>query len=146
VEGATSVGDGMEQFVGKWEVTASENMDEMLKAFDMEDAKRQMYSTMKFQMEYSHNGHDQWQYVVFLPNGMSKTFQYTLGQEFDSHTLDGRPILSKVSAQDGKFVEIHKDKSDPTLDAEMVREVVGDELVVTARVKDITSITRHKRI
>ena len=39
---------------------------------------------------------------------------------------------SKVEVQDGKFVEIHKDKADPTLDAKMVREVTGDELIVVS--------------
>ena len=48
---------------------------------------------MKFQMEYTHNGNDQWQYTVLMPNGNTKTFAYKLGQEFDSNTLDGRPII-----------------------------------------------------
>ncbi len=67
----------------------------------MEECKRKMYSEMKFQMEYTHNGHDQWQYTVYMPGGGSKTFSYTLGQEFDSQTLDGRPIVvSKVGLID----------------------------------------------
>ena len=60
---------------------------------DMEPEKRKMYSDMKFQMEYTHNGNDQWQYTVLMPNGNTKTFAYKLGQEFDSNTLDGRPII-----------------------------------------------------
>lgn len=60
---------------------------------DMEPEKRKMYSDMKFQMEYIHNGNDQWQYTVLMPNGNTKTFAYKLGQEFDSYTLDGRPII-----------------------------------------------------
>ena len=31
-----------------------------------------------------------------------------------------------------KFVELHKDKNDPTLEAEMIREVTGDELIVVS--------------
>ncbi|KAK2169447.1 hypothetical protein LSH36_10g14018 [Paralvinella palmiformis] len=121
----------MDKFVGKWEVTGTENMDEMLRAFDMEEEKRQMYSDMKFTMEYSHNG-DDWIYKVYMPGGHCKTYQYTVGKEFDSQTLDGRPIISLVTVKDGKFVEYHKDKEDPTLDAEMIREVNGDELTVPA--------------
>ncbi len=60
---------------------------------DMEAEKRQMYCHMKFVMEYSHTGQNQWQYTVRIPNGITKTFAYTLGQEFDSFTLDGRPIV-----------------------------------------------------
>ncbi len=39
---------------------------------------------------------------------------------------------SKVDVTDGKFVEVHRDKQDPTLDAQMTREVVGDELIVVS--------------
>ena len=65
----------------------------------MEPEKRQMYSDMKFTMEYTHNGHDQWKYTVLIPNGITKTYEYTLGQEFDSFTLDGRPIIVSIFIQ-----------------------------------------------
>ena len=59
----------------------------------MEHEKRKIYSDMKFQMEYTHSGNDRWQYSVLMPNGMTKTFAYELGEEFESSTLDGRPII-----------------------------------------------------
>ena len=62
----------------------------------MDEAKRTMYETMRFVMEYSLNG-DTWTYTVFMPGGMSKTFQYNIGQEFDSTTLDGRPIIVNIN-------------------------------------------------
>ncbi len=37
-----------------------------------------------------------------------------------------------MNAEDGKFVELHRDKEDPTLDAVMIREVIGDELIVVS--------------
>ena len=37
---------------------------------------------------------------------------------------------SKVNIEDGKFVELHRDKDDPGLDARMTREVIGNQLVV----------------
>ena len=37
---------------------------------------------------------------------------------------------SCINQEGDKFVEYHKDKNDPTLDAEMTREVTGDELIV----------------
>lgn len=135
----------MNAFIGKWEVTGTENMDEMLKAFDMEEAKRKMYSEMKFTMEYARDG-EEWVYTVYMPSGMSKTFRYTIGKEFDSQTLDGRPITSKVDVEDGKFVELHRDKEDPNLDATMTREVKGNQLTVTACVRNVTSKTWHKRV
>ena len=57
----------------------------------MEDAKRKMYTDMKFTMEYTRDG-DEWSYTVSMPNGISKTFKFKIGEEFDSYTLDGRPI------------------------------------------------------
>jgi hypothetical protein len=136
----------MDKFIGKWVVTETENMENMLRAFDMEEEKRLIYSNMKFTMEYERTG-ECWAYTVYMPNGMQKTFNFTLGQEFDSTTLDGRPIISCINQDGEKFVEYHKDKNDPTLDAEMTREVNSDDqLIVTAKVRNVTSITRHKRI
>ena len=54
-----------------------------------------MYSDMKFTMEYSHNG-DEWIYKVYMPGGLCKTYKYTVGKEFDSQTLDGRPIIVNI--------------------------------------------------
>ena len=59
---------------------------------DMEEEKRKMYSNMRFTMEYKKDG-DDWSYTVYMPNGMNKKFSYKLGEEFDSTTLDGRPII-----------------------------------------------------
>jgi hypothetical protein len=56
----------------------------------MEEEKRKMYSNMRFTMEYTVNG-DDWAYTVHMPHG-AKTFQFCIGEEFDSFTLDGRPI------------------------------------------------------
>ena len=39
---------------------------------------------------------------------------------------------SKISIEGDKFVEHHKDKEDPTLDAVMIREVNGDKLIVVS--------------
>lgn len=135
----------MEKFLGKWEVMKTENMDEMLKAFDMEEAKRKLYSDMKFVMEYKRAG-DEWSYTVFMPNG-EKTFTFKDGEEFDSYTLDGRPIISKICVDDGKFKEFHKDKNDTTLDAVMERVIdENDQLIVKATVRNIQSFTTHKRV
>ncbi len=57
----------------------------------MEDAKRQVYADMKFTMQYERDG-DNWSYVVTMPNGMNKKYNYKVGEEYSSSTLDGRPI------------------------------------------------------
>lgn len=57
----------------------------------MEEEKRAMYRDMKFTMEYQRDGHT-WTCIVYMPNGHTKTFNFTIGKEFDSQTLDGRPI------------------------------------------------------
>ena len=62
----------------------------------MEEKKRQMYAEMRFTMEYTRNG-ENWSYTVEMPNGMKKTFNFSVGQEFDSTTLDGRPIVVSKS-------------------------------------------------
>ena len=69
---------------------------------DLEEAKRQMYADMKFTMEYEYNeADDTWSNRVFLPDGSSKLFVFHLGKEFDSTTLDGRPIVVRIVKDDG---------------------------------------------
>ena len=59
---------------------------------DMPDEKIKMFAAMKFVMEYKLDG-DTWTYDVSMPNGHNvKTFQFKLGESFDSTTFDGRPI------------------------------------------------------
>jgi hypothetical protein len=137
----------MDKFVGKWQVTSTENMANMLQAFDMEENKRKIYSEMKFQMEYLREDDNTWVYIVSMPDGTNiKTIKFKLGQDYDSTTFDGRPIVSHVEFTDGKFVESHSDVGDPTLSSHVTREIIGDELIVTATVRNVSSITRHRRM
>ena len=39
-------------------------------------------------------------------------------------------LQSKIDSKDGKFVELHRDKEDKTLDARMTREIIDGELLV----------------
>ena len=64
---------------------------------DMEESKRQMYKDMKFIMQISRPSDNRWQYEVFAPQGaLVKSYNFAIGEEFDSTTLDGRPILVSV--------------------------------------------------
>ena len=58
----------------------------------MDENKRQMYCKMNFTMEYQKSDGDAWLYTVYMPHNMSKSYTFVVGQEFDSTTLDGRPI------------------------------------------------------
>jgi len=40
---------------------------------------------------------------------------------------------SLIEEKNGKFVEYHHDKTDPTLSATMVREIINGELIVVRR-------------
>ena len=51
-----------------------------------------MYVDMKYTIEYKKNG-DNWSYIVCIPMGMTRTYDFKLGEAFDSTTLDGRPIV-----------------------------------------------------
>ena len=66
-----------------------------LLAADMEAEKRALYANMRFTMEYKREG-DKWSYTVCMGKGMDKTFNFVPGEEFDSTTLDGRPIIVSI--------------------------------------------------
>ena len=57
----------------------------------MGEAQRAVYKDMQFTMEYQKDG-DNWTCIVYMPTGHSRSFQFEIGKEFDSQTLDGRPI------------------------------------------------------
>merc|ERR1712002_789301 len=124
----------MEKFIGKWEVTGVENMDEVLKACGTPEPVRQMYLNTIFILDISKNG-GKWKYSIYNLGKLLKEDEFKVGEEFDTTTVDGKPIKSKVTIEGSRFKEIHKDKSDPTLDAEMVKEIINGELLVTAKIK-----------
>lgn len=49
-------------------------------------------------------------------------------------------LQSKVDVEDGKFVELHRDKEDPNLDATMTREVKGNQLTVVSMRKVLHNV------
>lgn len=137
----------MEKFIGKWQVISTENMANMLQAFDMPEEKKKTYSEMKFQMEYQQEGDSVWVYNVCLPNGsIFKTIRFKIGEDFDSTTFDGRAIVSHVEFDGNKLVETHNDVNDASLSSTVVREIVDDQLIVSATVRNVTSVTKHTRI
>jgi fatty acid-binding protein 3 len=75
-------------FTGKFELVSSDNFDEYLKACGVGMAKRALAATAKPTIEITENG------GVFTMKTLS-TFKnteitFTLGQEFDEETADGR--------------------------------------------------------
>ena len=62
----------------------------------MDDDKREMYKKMRFTMEYERDG-DRWSYTVDMAPGRKLTFTFVEDEEFDSTTLDGRPIIVRDS-------------------------------------------------
>ena len=57
----------------------------------MGEEQRAVYKDMQFTMEYKKEG-DLWTCIVYMPTGHSRSYQFEVDKEFDSQTLDGRPI------------------------------------------------------
>jgi len=136
----------MDKFAGKWEVTSTEKMDEMLKAVGMDEEKIKMYGEIKPVFGYTKDG-DYWVGDIVLPNGqVVKTSKFKVGEPFDTTSIDQRPVKSLVELKDGKMVETFTDANDATLSMTVTREIVNDELIMKVTARGITGITKHKRL
>lgn len=106
----------MEAFVGSWQMTKSEGFDDVMKALGVGFLARVAGNTLKPKLVFSANPDG-----TFTMESVS-TFKttkctFTLGEEFDETTPDGRAVRSRV-----------------TLDGTTMRHVqVGDKKTIIDR-------------
>ncbi|KAM6968254.1 fatty acid binding protein 4b [Aplochiton taeniatus] len=130
----------VEEFIGTWKITASENFDEYMKALGVGFATRQMGNMAKPNLLFS------------LDDGLismksQSTFKTTetkfkLNEEFDETTADDRKTKTTFALENGKLVQKQLWDGKSTI---LEREIKDGKLVATCTMDDVVSVRTYER-
>ncbi|XP_022340726.2 fatty acid-binding protein, liver-like [Crassostrea virginica] len=98
----------MAQFTGKWEIECSENFGEYMSAIGIgadkqAEAQKFLGDNSKLTYDISNSGND-WVLKIATSAG-EREVKFTLGTEFDTATLDGRPVKSVYTMDGDSLIE-----------------------------------------
>ncbi|XP_070176922.1 fatty acid-binding protein homolog 6-like, partial [Littorina saxatilis] len=108
--------------------------------------KLEFYKQAKTEITYSREG-DQWTInvgIVGIPNG-SRVFKFALGQPYDSVNIDGTPLKSMITFENGSFVEQHKEAGPKESEMRIIRKVDGDRMEVQTTMGGATMTSIYVR-
>merc|ERR1712200_189383 len=132
---------GIEQFVGNWKMTASENFDEYMKAIGVGFATRQMGNMAKPNLLVSVDDGG----VITLKSQStfkSTEIKFKLNEEFDETTADDRNTKTTVTLENGKLVQKQTwDGKSTTLE----REIQDGKLVAKCVMEDIVAVRTYEK-
>ncbi|XP_060067818.1 sodium/calcium exchanger regulatory protein 1-like [Ylistrum balloti] len=136
----------MASFNGKWEIQSSENFSEYMSAIGVAEEKKAealkfLGDGSKMSYEICNNG-DDWEFRVGTQAG-EKTIKFSLGQEFDTFTLDGRPIKTTFCLENGNLKESQKGDGFETVN---IRTVNGDAMTMTMTGNGVTCTRKYKKV
>ncbi|XP_033747570.1 LOW QUALITY PROTEIN: sodium/calcium exchanger regulatory protein 1-like [Pecten maximus] len=136
----------MAGFIGKWEIQSSENFSEYMSAIGVAEEKKAealkfLGDGSKMSFEISNCG-DEWEFRVGTQAG-EKNIKFSLGKEFDTFTLDGRPIKTTFSLDGGNLKECQKGDGFETIN---VRTVDGDCMTMTMTGNGVTCTRKYKKV
>ncbi|KAK2854998.1 hypothetical protein Q7C36_006867 [Tachysurus vachellii] len=131
----------MEQFMGTWKLTASENFDEYMKAVGIGFASRQIANLAKPSLLFSV---DDQGFVSMKSSTTFKTVEikFRLNEEFDEITADDRQAKTVMKLVDGKLVQTQSWEGKSTT---IEREVQGGKLIVKCIMDDVVSMRTYER-
>ncbi|XP_068179475.1 fatty acid binding protein 4b [Antennarius striatus] len=130
----------VEQFVGTWTLTASENFDEYMKAIGVNFAIRQVGNTIKPDLLISVGDAG---VVTMRSVSTFKTteIRFKLNEEFSEMTADGRNTKTVVTFENGKLVQKQSwDGKETTLE----REIRDGQLIATCLMGDVVAVRTYK--
>ncbi|XP_026227768.1 myelin P2 protein-like [Anabas testudineus] len=131
----------VEQFVGTWTLTASENFDEYMKALGVGFATRQMGNVVKPKLVISVDGG-----VISMKS--ESTFKNTeikfkLDDEFEETTADGRQTKTIITFENGKLVQKQTwDGKTTTLE----REIRDGKLTARCVMEDVVAVRTYEKV
>ncbi|GAA6097844.1 fatty acid binding protein 4b [Tachysurus ichikawai] len=131
----------MEQFMGTWKLTASENFDEYMKAVGIGFASRQIANLAKPSLLFRV---DDQGFVSMKSSTTFKTVEikFRLNEEFDEITADDRQAKTVMKLVDGKLVQTQSWEGKSTT---IEREVQGGKLIVKCIMDDVVSMRTYER-
>ncbi|XP_051263066.1 fatty acid binding protein 4b [Dicentrarchus labrax] len=131
----------VEQFVGNWTLTSSENFDEYMKAIGVGFATRQMGNMAKPNLVISV---DEAGVVSMKSESTFKTteIKFKLNEEFDETTADGRNTKTTFTLENGKLVQLQSwDGKKTTLE----REIQDGKLTAKCIMDDVVAMRTYEK-
>ncbi|XP_054638041.1 fatty acid binding protein 4b [Dunckerocampus dactyliophorus] len=131
----------VEQFVGNWKLTASENFDDYMKAIGVGFATRQMGNMAKPNLVISV---DDSGLVTMKSQSTFKTteIKFKLNEEFDETTADDRKTKTIVTLENGKLVQKQTwDGKTTTLE----REILEGKLTAKCVMDDVVAVRTYEK-
>ncbi|XP_022621357.1 fatty acid-binding protein, adipocyte-like [Seriola dumerili] len=132
----------VEQFVGTWTLTASENFDEYMKAIGVGFATRQMGNMVKPNLVISVSDAG---VISMKSESTFKTteIKFKVNEEFDETTADGRETKSTVTFENGKLVQKQTwDGKTTTLE----REIQDGKLTAKCIMGEIVAMRTYEKV
>uniref|UniRef100_A0A914EF49 Cytosolic fatty-acid binding proteins domain-containing protein n=1 Tax=Acrobeloides nanus TaxID=290746 RepID=A0A914EF49_9BILA len=117
-----------QKFVGKWQLSESENFDAYLKAANVGFLARTAAKTIKSSLEFIVDG-NHWK-MISTSTFKTTTLEFDIGQEFEHETIDGRKMKSTFSIDNNKLVQLEKHTKSDDKDSRLERYVDDDKLII----------------
>ncbi|CAG2177356.1 unnamed protein product [Oppiella nova] len=130
----------MDQFIGKFVQTSSDNMDAYMKECGLAD-KIQKYNSKPRILEVSKVGAVITNTMIFGDN--SSVNEFELDKEFDATLPDGTPCRAVVRLDGNRLVETRSRCG--VKDIENYREFVGNELRMTFNIGSVVAVLTFAR-
>ncbi|XP_075965223.1 fatty acid binding protein 4b [Anarhichas minor] len=131
----------VDQFVGTWTLTASENFDEYMKAIGVGFATRQMGNMAKPNLVISV---DDAGLISMKAETTFKTttIKFKLSEEFDETTADGRTTKTIITLENGKLVQQQTwDGKKTTLE----RELQDGKMTAKCVMDDVVAVRTYEK-
>ncbi|XP_041844439.1 fatty acid-binding protein 10-A, liver basic [Melanotaenia boesemani] len=124
-------------FSGTWQVYSQENYEEFLRAMELSEDVIKMAKEVKPITEIKQTGND---FVITSKTpGKSVTNSFTIGEEAEITTMDGKKLKCIVNIEGGKLVC-------KTGKMCHMQELKGGEMIETMTVGSTTLVRRSKKI
>ncbi|XP_075926145.1 fatty acid-binding protein, heart-like [Petromyzon marinus] len=132
----------VEALCGTWTLVDSKNFDEYLKKLGVSMATRKVGSLTKPTVTISTCG-DGTVTVKTVSAFKNTELTFRLGEEFEETTADDRKVKSTVTQEGGRVVHVQRWDGRET---QLIRELQGDQMIMTCRVGDVVSTRTYERV
>ncbi|GMT11236.1 hypothetical protein PFISCL1PPCAC_2533 [Pristionchus fissidentatus] len=133
----------MEQFVGKWNNTTSDNFDAYLKEVGVGMMTRTVASKLKPTLTFELNGDEMT--MTSISTFKTHVTKFKLGVEFEDKTIDGRDVTAKFELEGGKLVHTEKGKNGGK-DSRIERTIEGNKLTIVAECNGVKSVRVYEKV
>ncbi|XP_030636978.1 fatty acid binding protein 4b [Chanos chanos] len=131
----------VDQFVGTWKITSSENFDEYMKAIGVGFATRQMGNLAKPNLSLSVD--DQGVITLkALTTFKTTEIQFKLGEEFDETTADDRKTKTVITLENGKLVQKQTWDGKTT---SIEREIQDGKMIAKCYMDDVVAVRTYEK-